>query len=132
MEVEVVVLARVHLFESFEKVAKAIRNLFPDAEVRSEGREAIAELSGIDSLSRVKSELRKRRVLAAARRLLERNARGNVTWLYFNKQAAYSGVAVLCEEEEESPLGPIVVKIRSPKIPDVVEWLAPLEEAMKA
>jgi predicted RNA binding protein with dsRBD fold (UPF0201 family) len=46
------------------------------------------------------------------------------TTILVNRQAAYIGNIVLCEEEAESPLGPIYVKITSQHLLEVIEWLA--------
>jgi predicted RNA binding protein with dsRBD fold (UPF0201 family) len=44
-----------------------------------------------------------------------------------NKQAAAAGILVVIEDETESPLGPIRVKLVSDELDKIIEWLAPLE-----
>ena len=43
--------------------------------------------------------------------------------LMLNKQAATVGIAALCDDPSESPLGPIVLRIRSQRIVEVIDWL---------
>jgi hypothetical protein len=45
------------------------------------------------------------------------------TWFYLNKQAAFVGTITLCEEAEESPLGPIKVILTSSNIDKIIDWL---------
>jgi|TARA_Y100000815_G_scaffold61902_1_gene50225 predicted RNA binding protein with dsRBD fold (UPF0201 family) len=45
------------------------------------------------------------------------------TWFYLNKQAAFANVIALCDEADESPLGPIKVVLHSKNIEDVIDWL---------
>jgi predicted RNA binding protein with dsRBD fold (UPF0201 family) len=52
-----------------------------------------------------------------------RNMTEDSTWFYLNKQAAFVNVPVLCDEADESPLGPIKVVLHSTNIEDVIEWL---------
>ncbi len=48
---------------------------------------------------------------------------GLQTVLLFNKQAATVGIAALCDDSSESPLGPIVLTIRSQRVEEVIDWL---------
>ena len=43
--------------------------------------------------------------------------------LLLNKQAATVGIAALCDDPNESPLGPIVLRIRSQNILELIDWL---------
>jgi hypothetical protein len=45
------------------------------------------------------------------------------TWFYLNKQAAFVDVIAICNEADESPLGPIKIVLHSTNIEDVIEWL---------
>ncbi len=56
-------------------------------------------------------------------RNVRHNAGNSETWFYLNKQAAYAGVAAVCENSEESPLGPIRITVRSSCMQDIMEWL---------
>jgi hypothetical protein len=56
-------------------------------------------------------------------RQLEKNLENDSTWFYLNKQAAFVGSVALCEEAEESPLGPIKVILSSSNIDGIIDWL---------
>ena len=67
--------------------------------------------------------MRSRKTKSAYRRHLMRNMTEDSTWFYLNKQAAFTNVVALCDEEGVSPLGPIKVVLHSTNIEDVIEWL---------
>jgi predicted RNA binding protein with dsRBD fold (UPF0201 family) len=52
-----------------------------------------------------------------------RNMTNDSTWFYLNKQAAFANVITLCDEADESPLGPIKIVLHSKNIEDVIDWL---------
>jgi len=53
------------------------------------------------------------------------NTKGDTTWFYLNKQAAFVDIIAVCEEAEESAMGPIKVILHSQDLEKVVNWLAP-------
>ena len=126
--IEVHVEAPVYPSEDFYKVAKAIENIIQDVSVSLEGSNP-AYLRGVsrgaESLTKIYNQLRSRATLSAARRLLFTNASEGSTWIFFNKQAALSGVVAVCQEESESPLGPVRVTISADNIMEFIDWLAP-------
>jgi predicted RNA binding protein with dsRBD fold (UPF0201 family) len=65
--------------------------------------------------------------MGVLRRMLIDNRISNTTWFLLNKQAAAAGIVVVIEDESESPLGPIRVKVVSDELDKIIEWLAPLE-----
>ena len=83
----------------------------------------VANSNNYESLTRVYETMRSRKSKSAYRRLLMRNMTNNSTWFYLNKQAAFANVIALCDEADESPLGPIKVVLHSKNIEDVIEWL---------
>ena len=70
-------------------------------------------------------QFRIRKILGVARRLLHLNQSNNTSWLFFNKQAAFAKVVVLCGEYDDSPLGPIKISFSSVKLEEFIEWIAP-------
>ena len=48
----------------------------------------------------------------------------NSTWFYLNKQAAFVDVVALCNEADESALGPIKSVLNSNNIEEIIENLA--------
>ena len=77
----------------------------------------------IESLSRIFEIIHNRRITNVYRRTLNQNLSENSTWFYLNRQAAYVDVIALCNEEDESPLGPIKIILDSQQIEHVIDWL---------
>lgn len=124
-DIDIVVEAQVKYTESSEKVAAAITKLFGTrGELRVEEDRVMFLSSSIESLQQLKDQFRDRQVRAAARRLLLSGSEGtNQVILLLNKQAATVGIAALCDDPRESPLGPIVLRINSQNVGEVIEWL---------
>ncbi|HEY6283086.1 MAG TPA: hypothetical protein VIW22_04095 [Nitrososphaerales archaeon] len=80
------------------------------------------------ALLRIRDQLRDRHVRSAARRRLMLNREKNSTSLMLNRQAATTGVLVVCGTAEESPLGPIYLTIESGRLDDVIDWLTSYSE----
>lgn len=79
------------------------------------------------SLVHLRDQLGDRRIRAAARRLMEYSRHGTRTEIMINRQAAFAGVIVVCGSQDESPLGPIYLRIQSNKMDDLVGWLTAYE-----
>lgn len=125
--VRVRVYAKVEPYEDPKKVELAIKNVVGNAEpknVKVEEDFILYEFEGEKSLYFIYSKIRDRQIISAVKRLLFLNKVGPSTKLMLNKQVAYIGNVVVCEEEGESPLGPIFVELESPKIDSVIAWLA--------
>lgn len=121
--VEVLIETRIHPTESEEKVIKAIKNIFPDAElsVDEEGK----VVGKTNSLSKFRELLRLQRILDTARTEILRGKRGNEVTLYLNKQTAT--VARINFAEEDAVLSPIKVTIKLNNVPfqRLLDYLAP-------
>ena len=113
--------------EDFDKVKTAIQNLVGPMKLDFSQEDKMLKASTKEekSLYHIYEQLRAKQTLAVARRLLLEHMTGDGTWLIFNKQAAFVGVVNICEDERESPLGPIIVTIKSPYIGKFIDWLAP-------
>ena len=83
----------------------------------------VANSNNYESLTKIYETMRTRRTKSAYRRHLMRNMTEDSTWFYLNKQAAFVDVIALCDEEDQSPLGPIKVVLHSKNIEDVIDWL---------
>ena len=55
---------------------------------------------------------------------MKTNMAENSTWFYLNKQAAFVDVVALCNEADESALGPIKIVLNSNNIEEIIENLA--------
>lgn len=107
------------------KVARALANIAGEghgsAEVTGPDAELVTELPG--ALAHVRDQLRDRHVRAAARRQMLLNVEGTSTFVMLNRQAAAAGVVALCGSPEESPLGPIYMRIESERLDAAIDWL---------
>ncbi len=77
----------------------------------------------LESLAHLRDQLRDRHVRAAARRLLLDSTHDGRTELMLNRQAAVTGVVAVCGSPEESPLGPIYLRLESDHLDSAIDWL---------
>ncbi len=117
--------AAVNPSEDPEKIKAALSNVILDADYEYKEGSIKAISRDLHSLSTIQETIRKRKVNRVYRRQMRYNADGDTTWFYLNKQAAFVEVVALCEEAEESPMGPIKVILHSKNIEKITDWLAP-------
>jgi predicted RNA binding protein with dsRBD fold (UPF0201 family) len=125
-DIEIVVEAQVKNTESKDKVASAMTNLFgTNGRLVLEQDRVVFLSQEKSSLQLLKDQFRDRRVRAAARRLLQSSvgSDGMQAVLLLNKQAATVGIAALCDDPRESPLGPIILRIKSGNLQELIDWL---------
>ena len=108
--------------EDINKVRTAISNALTDTDEKITGDTLVANSNNYESLTKIYETMRSRRCKSAYRRHLMRNMAKDSTWFYLNKQAAFANVITLCDEADESPLGPIKVVLHSKNIEDVIDW----------
>ncbi len=118
----VTVTTTVNPSENISKIKKAILNIFSDAQIEITSS-MVKATANIDSLSKIHEVISSRNTQKAYRRHLNRNLIDDSTWFYLNKQAAFSNVIALCDEADESPLGPIKIILKSKNIEKIIEWL---------
>ncbi len=115
--------------ESEEKVKQAIENVFSPTKMEvkplRKSRVLVAEGEGQEVLVKFCNLLRRERIRSAARSVLYKGIDGNTVAFCLNKQVAYSGHLSFSEEEAESSLGPLKVKIESEDPRELIDWLAP-------
>ena len=109
--------------EDVNKVRTSLSNVLTDMDEKLIGDSLVANSNSYESLTKIYETMRTRKTKSAYRRHLMRNMTEDSTWFYLNKQAAFANVIVLCDEADESPLGPIKVVLHSTNIEDVIEWL---------
>jgi len=109
--------------EDINKVRTAVSNILTDVDEKITGDSLVANSNNYESLTKIYETMRSRRSKSAYRRHLMRNMAKDSTWFYLNKQAAFANVIALCDEADESPLGPIKVVLHSKNIEDVIDWL---------
>ena len=81
---------------------------------------------GAASLSIIYEQIRSRSIMSVLRKILLSNSTGGTTWFILNKQAAAVGTVVVIEESQESPLGPIKIKISCSEMDKLIDWLVPI------
>lgn len=109
--------------EDAEKVTKAISNIFPYSTIKSEIFSVNAQSKDLRSFEKIYETINKKKSQNTYRRYLEKNLDADTTWFYLNKQAAFVEQIAICEEAEESPLGPIKVIITSSNIDAIINWI---------
>jgi len=109
--------------EDVNKVRTSLSNVLTDMDEKVTDDSLVANSNSYESLTKIYETMRSRKTKSAYRRHLMRNMTEDSTWFYLNKQAAFANVTVLCDEADESPLGPLMVVLLSTNIEDVIEWL---------
>jgi len=109
--------------EDIQKVRTSLSNVLTDMDEKITDNSLVANSNNYESLTKIYETMRSRRSKSAYRRHLMRNMANDSTWFYLNKQAAFANVVALCDEADESPLGPIKVVLHSKNIEDVIDWL---------
>ena len=110
--------------EDVNKVRTSLSNVLTDMVEKLTEDSLTANSNNYESLTKIYETIRSRRSKSVYRKHLMRNMTEDSTWFYLNKQAAFADAIALCDEADESPLGPITVVLRSKNIEDVIDWLA--------
>ena len=116
--------AAVNPSEDPDKVRQAVDNILQNVDFKYEDGSIKALSKDLQSLSKIYEVIRSRKA-RTYRRQMRYNLHGDTTWFYLNKQAAFVNVIALCEQAEESPLGPIKILLHSKNIDQVMDWLVP-------
>lgn len=120
--IHVEIKTRIHPTEDVEKVKEAVKNLFPDAEIKIQDGELTATTQDV---SKFKELLRKQKILDTARSELTKNVKNNSITVYLNKQIAT--VSKINFTDENAVLSPLKVTFRLYGIPveRFIDYLAP-------
>ena len=117
------ILSSINSSEDPKKIETAILNIFPDAKIKTDNFSIISNSKDLHLLEKVYDVIHSNQSQKIYQRQLEKNLENDSTWFYLNKQAAFVGTVALCEEAEESPLGPIKVILTSSNIDRIIDWL---------
>lgn len=120
---EITVITPVNMTEDKQKVIFAVKNLFPDAELLEKKNNVYITNTDFKVLRRIKEKVKAKKSRAVLQRILYNNYHMNNTWFLLNKQAAFSDVVSIVENEDESPLGPIKVTIKGYDLDEINYWL---------
>ena len=124
--VDIRIECQVYPSEDPAKVVRAVKNVISNCSPELVDSRVRIVTKNPEALGIIYEQVRSRRVMGVFRKVLLNNMIANSTWFYLNKQAAYAGIVSICEEESESPLGPIKVTITSKELESVINWLVQL------
>jgi len=109
--------------ESIEKIEKTISNIFPYSIINNDNLTIHAQSKELRSFEIIYQFIHNNKLQKNYLRSLEDHLQDDTTWFYLNKQAAFVEQIAICEESNESPLGPIKVTITSSNIDAIIDWL---------
>ena len=109
--------------EDPDKIIKAITNIFPYSIIKNENFSINAQSKELRSFEKIYETIHANKSQRIYSRNLENNLENESTWFFLNKQAAFVEKVVICDEAEESPLGPIKVTLTSSNIDGIIDWL---------
>ncbi len=109
--------------EDPKKIKKAISNVLTHLTIKTENFSISAQSNDLKSLEKIYEIIHTKQSQKIYRRNLEKNLENDTTWFYLNKQAAFVEKIAICEEADESPLGPIKVILTSSYIDEIIDWL---------
>jgi len=105
------------------KVEKAIANIFPYSIIKYENFTMFAQSKELRSFEKIYETIHTNQSQKTYSRNLENNLENDTTWFFLNKQAAFVEKVAICDEPEESPLGPIRVTLTSSNIDGIIDWI---------
>jgi uncharacterized protein len=120
--IEVIVITPINLTEDVQKVVFAVKNVLPNTEPVISKNNLYIKMNNFDRLRKIKDKIRSKKTLAVLQRILYNNYNMQSTWFLLNKQAAFSDVVALVENENESPLGPIKITVNGCELERINEW----------
>ena len=117
------VFSSINPSEDSKKVKEAILNILPCNNIESEEFLITGDTDNFQSMEKIYESIHSAQSQRVLQRQLEKHMDRNSTWFYLNKQAASVERVVLCEEADESPLGPLKVVLTSPNIEKIIDTL---------
>ena len=109
--------------ESIEKVEQTISSIFPYSVIKNNEFTINAISKELRSFEKIYHFIHNNKLQKNFLRSLEDNLQNDTTWFYLNKQAAFVEQIAICEEFDESPLGPIKVTLTSSNIDRIIDWI---------
>ena len=109
--------------ESIEKVEQTISSIFPYSVIKNNEFTLNAISKELRSFEKIYHFVHNNKLQKNFLRSLEDNLENDTTWFYLNKQAAFVEQIAICEEFDESPLGPIKVTLTSSNIDRIIDWI---------
>ena len=125
------IVSEINPSEDSDKVKQSILNILPECEIEINDSSITAKANSLESLEQIYESIQSTKSQNVFRRHLERNMNKETTWFYLNKQAAFVKKVVLCDEADESPLGPLKVILASSNIDQIIDLFTKPELAKK-
>ena len=125
---KITVMTKQYPTEKQEKIIQALGTVLAgEIKTKNYGKEVYLykESKKYKDLERFYELVRHQRILDVARKTLRKGIVGNSTIFFINKQVAFVGKVNFCDEEGESPLGPIRIEIEYKDIEQLIDWLTP-------
>jgi predicted RNA binding protein with dsRBD fold (UPF0201 family) len=119
---EIIVQTYINPSEETKKVSFAMKNIFPNSEIMLKDNKLYFSTERFEELKKIRDQIKSKAIFAVLKKILYNNQKMNMTSFLLNKQAAFSGVVAIIEEEEESPLGPIKITIKNKDIEEIIKW----------
>ena len=123
-KITIQVFCEINPSEDLEKIKTSTFNLFPDLKIKIQENRLSGSSNDIELLSKVIKSIKNRQTINVLSRIMKSNMAENSTWFYLNKQAAFVDVIALCNDADESALGPIKIVLNSNNIEEIIENLA--------
>ena len=123
IDCKIEMMCQVNPSEDPKKIKKSIANIFPYSKINSSDFSITAESNELRSLEKIHEAVHSKQSQSTYRRNLQKNLDNNTTWFYLNKQTAFVEKIVICDEANESPLGPIKVILHSSNLEGIIDWI---------
>ena len=120
---KVQVSCQINPSEDPSKVKTAVLNIFPNLEISISDELLTGKSNDIGTLSNISKSIHTKNTTNNYQKILKKNSNENSTWFYLNKQAAFVNTVALCNESDESPLGPIKVVLEGKNIENTIQSL---------
>ncbi len=116
------ITARIYPSEDPEKVKKAVLNLTDSKDdVKLEIMQDLIKVeAGELTLKKLLQTIKDKDMTYLMLRLLNEGKKGDKFFLMLNKQAAFVNHVVMCDDPQESPLGPITIEFDSEAIKYII------------
>ena len=123
LKCKIEIFSSINPSEDPEKIESAILNTLPNCKIRHEHFSLKGISDDLNSLEKIQEAIHSTQSQRIYKRTLENHLQNNSTWFYLNKQAAFAEKIAICEESDESPLGPLKIVLTSPQIEKIIDWL---------
>jgi predicted RNA binding protein with dsRBD fold (UPF0201 family) len=90
---------------------------------KNKGKRIKGQAKGLKILSEFRNLLKRNRIRDASRSIMFTSMSTSTITLALNKQAAYAGHISFITNPNESPLGPILIFIKSLNPEELIDWL---------